>query len=295
MKMKWIYLTLLAVAIVLSGYAAIKSGLAAGDPTARPVESTAVLPTEGPAEPAPEMIHQAAVIETVNVRLEDGVQPLAALEISGWLPSACAQLDDIQIHLEGSRFVVSINSSLPQDLVCTMEAISFQMELPLNTAHLEDGAYAVEVNGVQTEFEIKTETGMQTEQPVITLQRTVCFGFCPAYTLAIYADGRVEYNGENYVEVTGAQTGSITQEQLQQLADAFNAADYFNLKDSYAAQVTDLPTQVTSFTWAGQTKTISNYGGCLDDSDDKAPQALCDLPDLIDQITNSAQWVGSGE
>jgi len=123
MKMKWIYLTLLAVAIVLSGYAAIKSGLAAGDPTARPVESTAVLPTEGPAEPAPQMIHQAAVIETVNVRLEDGVQPLAALEISGWLPSACAQLDDIQIHLEGGRLPLV---GAPQGLASPLAALGAQ-------------------------------------------------------------------------------------------------------------------------------------------------------------------------
>ena len=44
---------------------------------------------------------------------------------------------------------------------------------------------------------------------MITLQRTACFGACPVYTVSIYADGTVAYNGERFVEVEGTQTGSI--------------------------------------------------------------------------------------
>jgi hypothetical protein len=88
MKMKWIYLTLLAVADwFLSGYAAIKSGLPRANRQSGRLNRRRNA-HGSPAEPAPQMIHQAAVIETVNVRLEDGVQPLAALEISG----CCLQL-----------------------------------------------------------------------------------------------------------------------------------------------------------------------------------------------------------
>src|SRR5712691_7505714 len=41
------------------------------------------------------------------------------------------------------------------------------------------------------------------EQPqvVITLERTMCYGTCPAYTLRITGDGSVEYEGMRYVRV----------------------------------------------------------------------------------------------
>ena len=75
---------------------------------------------------------------------------------------------------------------------------------------------------------------------------------------------------------------------------ALRQADYFNLKDNYMAPVTDLPTTITSVTLDGQTKTISNYGGCMElDRAEKAPQGLCDFEVKIDSVTNSAQWVGT--
>ena len=130
---------------------------------------------------------------------------------------------------------------------------------------------------------------------VITLERTACFGTCPIYTLKIYADGKVEYEGQDFVTVKGSQTGSITPEQVKELVDGFKNADYFNLKDDYTAPVTDLPTTISSITLDGKTKKISNYGNCSHGSAEKAPQALCDLEITIDKVTNSAQWTGKTE
>jgi hypothetical protein len=128
---------------------------------------------------------------------------------------------------------------------------------------------------------------------VITLSRTACFGTCPIYKLVVYGDGRVEYEGERFVAVTGSQSSTISPDQVRDLVAAFEQADYFNLKDDYTAPVTDLPTTITSVTFDGQTKTISNYGGCFElEGDEKAPQALCDFEARIDAVTNSAQWVG---
>ncbi|MBI3244024.1 MAG: hypothetical protein HYZ49_17210 [Chloroflexi bacterium] len=130
---------------------------------------------------------------------------------------------------------------------------------------------------------------------VITLQRTPCFGTCPIYKLTVYGDGRVEYEGEQFVAVEGTQTATITADQVKALAAAFEQANYFTLPDNYTALVTDLPTTITSVTFNGQTKTIENYGGCFEEIDslNKAPQALCDFEALIDTVTNSAQWVGN--
>lgn len=129
---------------------------------------------------------------------------------------------------------------------------------------------------------------------VITLERTACFGACPIYKLTIYGDGRVEYEGERFVDVTGKQSSTISADQVRELVDALEQADYFNLKDDYTVPVSDLPTTRTSVTLDGKTKSISNYGSCFFDMEgvEKAPQALCDFETKIDAVTNSAQWVG---
>ena len=127
---------------------------------------------------------------------------------------------------------------------------------------------------------------------IITLERTPCFGSCPIYKLTIYGDGRVEYVGTQFVAVAGPRSDTLTAGQVRELFGAFELAGYFKLADEYMAPVTDLPTTITSLTLGGQSKTVSNYGGCMIDMPNKAPQALCDLETKIDTITNSAQWVG---
>jgi hypothetical protein len=40
-------------------------------------------------------------------------------------------------------------------------------------------------------------------------QRTTCNGRCPTYTASIFADGRVEYDGQRYVPLLGKHTLSL--------------------------------------------------------------------------------------
>jgi hypothetical protein len=95
--------------------------------------------------------------------------------------------------------------------------------------------------------------------PVITLRRTACFGTCPGYSLEIFQDGRLHYNGEAYVAVTGPQEAQIPPEAVKALIESFLKIDYFNLEDVYETYqdpdgtrmaVTDLPTTFTSLEWA---------------------------------------------
>lgn len=127
---------------------------------------------------------------------------------------------------------------------------------------------------------------------VITLERTACFGTCPIYSLTVYGDGRVEYDGEMFVAVEGRQSATISPEQVQALVTTLEEADYFNLSDDYSAPATDLPSTITSVTLGGKTKTINHYGYCEADFD-IAPKVLCDFEQKIDEVTNSAQWVGT--
>ena len=123
---------------------------------------------------------------------------------------------------------------------------------------------------------------------VITMERTACHGTCPIYKLAIRGDGTVTYEGQDFVQVQGQQTASLSPAQIQELVSAFEQASFFTLMDYTHVNTTDSPTVITSITLNGQSKTVNHYYG-----DSSAPQALFDLESKIDEITNSNQWTGS--
>lgn len=122
----------------------------------------------------------------------------------------------------------------------------------------------------------------------ITLERTACFGTCPIYTVTIYEDGTVTYSGENFVEVTGEQTGTIDPETVALMVAAFEDAGYFDWDEAYDTRtVSDLPTVITSVTRDGETHQITRYTG-----DDRAPLALPYLEQWIDIMVNTSLWTG---
>ena len=121
---------------------------------------------------------------------------------------------------------------------------------------------------------------------MITMERTACHGTCPVYKLTIQGNGDVTYNGQDFVQVKGKQTASLSPEQIQQLVSAFEQAKFFTLRDYTHEDTTDSPSAITSITLNG--KTVNHYSG-----DDSAPQGLFDLESKIDEITNSKQWTGS--
>lgn len=126
-------------------------------------------------------------------------------------------------------------------------------------------------------------------KPVITLQRTPCFGTCPVYTISIFADGTVVYNGENHVTVTGEQTSQIDPATVELMVKAFEDAGYFDWKEAYdMMNVTDLPGVITSVTRDGETHQINRYTG-----DYTAPLALPFLEQWIDIMTTSNLWTGA--
>jgi hypothetical protein len=136
-----------------------------------------------------------------------------------------------------------------------------------------------------------TPTALPTSTPkpidyqgvVITLQRTVCLGLCPSYSLTIHGDGSVDYFGREFVKVTGEQTGQVSQDKVRELVDEFYRIDFFSLKSSYDADILDLPTTITSITIDGRTMRVEDRYD--------APQALTDLEKRIDEVANSKKWV----
>jgi len=133
----------------------------------------------------------------------------------------------------------------------------------------------------------------------ITLERTICFGTCPAYKLTISADGAVVFTGDEYVRVKGIVHSNINKDQLKQLISEFTKTQYFSLKDSYISEEdgcpevwTDSPTITTSIRINGQYKSIVHYLGCQENNGESVfPKELTDLEDKIDEIIGTRKWI----
>jgi hypothetical protein len=69
--------------------------------------------------------------------------------------------------------------------------------------------------------------------PVITLRRTACFGTCPVYSLEIYEDGRLHYQGDQFVGTIGPREAQISSDDVKVLVADFFKIDYLHLKDIY--------------------------------------------------------------
>ena len=131
--------------------------------------------------------------------------------------------------------------------------------------------------------------------PVITLERTPCFGSCPAYKISIYGNGLVIYEGKDFVKLKDTADSRITKDQVQELVQEFQRLDYMKLPDNFGNDEktcpesgTDYPSAITSFNWEGKQKTVHHYLGCrglpiLDQ--------LWKLEDKIDEVVNSKRWV----
>ena len=99
-------------------------------------------------------------------------------------------------------------------------------------------------------------------EPVLVFQRTPCHGTCPTYTATIFADGRVEYDGERFVNLLGKHTLSLPVATVNQLLAEAKRIEFSKLRDRYAGQTYDLPSTIITVHPVGQpAKTVHAMEG----------------------------------
>jgi hypothetical protein len=130
--------------------------------------------------------------------------------------------------------------------------------------------------------------------PVISLDRTPCFGTCPVYTISVTASGQVTFEGRAHVPRPGVARAEIPRQRVDSLLVELERAGYFGFAGRYAASepacgryVADLPSAIISVTRSGRTKRIEHDHGC-----GSAPGALAVLEKRIDEVLGSDQWLG---
>ena len=132
---------------------------------------------------------------------------------------------------------------------------------------------------------------------LITLKRTDCFFTCPDYMVTISADGKVVFEGNANVKVKGKSETTISPEKVQLLIKSFEKAKFFSLRNSYSLPEDgcriydgDAPSATISIVLNGKSKSIDHYLGCHQKKG-TAVRALIKLENLIDDLTNTAQWI----
>ena len=123
----------------------------------------------------------------------------------------------------------------------------------------------------------------------IKLCRTPCFGFCPDYSVSIFGDGTVTYEGRRFVKIKGKRQSRVSIDAVQRLANRFVSSNYFALQLSYGQCGGDLPTAVTSIEWTRVKKTVTDCGELPVVT---IPSVLRELELAIDITADSQQWVG---
>lgn len=118
--------------------------------------------------------------------------------------------------------------------------------------------------------------------PIITFEKTVCMGTCPAYVFKAFPDGSVTYTGKEYVELKGNFKATISEEALAHLRVLFDKADFFSFANVYSANIKDLPTTFLYYDNGEQNAKITDYYG--------APEKLKKLEKDIEEFIKKIDW-----
>ena len=119
---------------------------------------------------------------------------------------------------------------------------------------------------------------------VAQLDRGGCFGPCPVYSVSVFADGTVIYDGTTHVKVTGRRSRKLKPPELDQIVAAFERHGFAKMESSYEkTEVEDPPT--ISVTYRG--KIVSRAPG-----DPRTPPDLLAIEDELEFLTGAEEWTG---
>lgn len=132
---------------------------------------------------------------------------------------------------------------------------------------------------------------------VLTMKRSECYGTCPVYEVSIDDAGNVTFNGIKHTKTIGNATGKISSGDIDRLVSALNAASFYKLSQNYDQNTcpefaTDMSTVVISLKLNGLIKTVNHNLGCSTKGDHKPyPPGLAELEKKIDETARTSQWI----
>jgi hypothetical protein len=145
----------------------------------------------------------------------------------------------------------------------------------------------------------------------VTLERTTCFGNCPAYRVSVTADGKVSFTGHARVQTMQA-TGQATPAQLAAIHDALVRADFDAMRASYVSRedgcdmiMSDQPgiritvnkvgVNKVGVNDARDTRSVDFYLGCTGALAEAVRPRIEQLANSIDEQLDTRRWIGTPE
>jgi len=118
----------------------------------------------------------------------------------------------------------------------------------------------------------------------IRLVRHGCYGSCAQYSVSVLGNGRVLYDGGEYVRVKGQVRANIAHKGVDDLIRRINDIGFFDFHPHKSQRcVTDGPTATIAVSQPGREKQIDDE--CVES------QELEDLQEAIDNAVEIQQWV----
>ncbi len=93
-----------------------------------------------------------APVESVEVMILESFPLQVQLNVEGYMPDGCTEIDSTEVEQQGNHFEVTIRTVRPADMLCTEAIEPFEMNIPLDVYGLPAGEYTIDVNGVEDSF-----------------------------------------------------------------------------------------------------------------------------------------------
>ena len=96
---------------------------------------------------------------------------------------------------------------------------------------------------------------------VASLRRTACFGNCPVFSVEIWSDGQVRWQGERHMARVGAYSARVSAAWIAGLLQAGDRAGYFELASQYPRNgqlVPDVPLTITMLRRGNREHQVTN-------------------------------------
>lgn len=129
---------------------------------------------------------------------------------------------------------------------------------------------------------ILKDTDLNDLDKVVSMNMGPCYGNCPVYTLTVYDNGIVAYNGERFTERRGVHIRDIGNAALKSLKQELVAANLWKFPNAFKSQIPDLATVTIEYFEDGRSKEIRGKDG-------RPPQVL-KIQELLEQIANEGDW-----
>ena len=131
---------------------------------------------------------------------------------------------------------------------------------------------------------VKDVTKFKSEDEVISLKKGPCqVNNCSVYNVTLYKNQYAVYEGITNVERFGLFYKKLTKEQLKDLTDRYDKANFTGFKDSYYISDPDLP--VITMTYRSG-KIVKSVKGSID-----RPQEVLDLQRHLEKFAKSDGWI----